>query len=85
MAPWMNVYVGDTPVPTSTPDVDSTSCVDDCSRLVVRSMPGHIEFSFADPDRTDRQTDDYPLSDIAHPGMPNFADTGWGKLLCEGY
>ena len=76
--------MGDTSVPTYTPDADTTSYVNNCTQLVLRSKPGHIQLSFTDSDRMDGQTDDYPSFDVAHPGMPNVADTGWGNSGAKG-
>ena len=77
LALWMNTGMGDTSVPTYSPDAVSTSCVDNCTRLVVRSMPGCVGLTFTVLDRTDRQTDDYPsVFDVAYPGTPNVTTLG---------
>ena len=81
----MNTGVGDTSVPTYSPDTVSTSCVNNCTRLVVRSVPGCVVLTFTVPDRSDGQTDDYPsVFDVAHPGMPNVATLGGENFDTEG-
>ena len=77
LAPWMNTGVGDMSVPTDSPDAVSMSCVDNCTRLVVRSALGCVELTFTVPDRTDGQANDYPsVFDVIHPGMPNVTTQG---------